>query len=124
MENNIYKCPICGNVMAGVRESGVSVMCCGMAMQKLIANTTDAAQEKHVPVLNVSENQVEVSVGSVEHPMTAEHFIEWVMLETNQGVQLKKLEPNNVPAAKFALAKDEKYIAVYAYCNLHGLWKA
>jgi superoxide reductase len=92
-------------------------------MGELKANTTDAAQEKHVPVAEVSGNQVTVKVGSVVHPMTEQHLITWIYLQTEKGGQRKKLAAGEAPEAVFTL-HDDKPVAVYAYCNLHSLWKA
>ena len=86
--------------------------------------STDAAVEKHVPVISQEGNIVTVSVGSVEHPMIPEHYIEWISLETNKGNQRKVLQPNTPPTAQFALLDGEEVITAYAYCNLHSLWKA
>ena len=93
-------------------------------MDLLNPNTTDAAQEKHVPVVTVDGTRVTVSVGSAEHPMMDEHHISFIILETNQGSQIKYLNHTGKPAAEFALAEGEKPIAAYEYCNLHGFWKA
>ena len=93
-------------------------------MKEIVANTVDAAQEKHVPVYTVNGNVVDVNVGSVAHPMTEEHLIEWVMLETEQGNQRKPLKAGQEPKVSFAISAGDKVKAVYAYCNLHGLWKA
>ena len=93
-------------------------------MQELIANTTDAAQEKHVPVVRVEGDTVHVNVGSLEHPMTQEHSIEWIALQTRQGNQRKQLSPGQKTAACFKICQDDAVEAVFAYCNLHGLWKA
>ena len=90
----------------------------------MVPNTTDGAQEKHVPVVSVDGNIVTVTVGSVAHPMLEAHYIEWIMLETEQGRQRKVLKPGDAPVAKFALTEDDKPVAAYEYCNLHGLWKA
>lgn len=98
-------------------------MCCGQKMTKLEPGTVDASFEKHIPVVTVDGNTVKVVVGSVEHPMLAEHSILWIYLETDRGGQRKLLEVGKAPEATFALA-DEKPVAAYAYCNLHGLWKA
>lgn len=119
----IYKCSHCGNVITKITDSGVPVMCCGKPMDELAANTVDASLEKHVPVVEAEGNKVKVKVGAVEHPMAAEHFIEWIYLETAKGGQLKKLFPGETPEVVFAL-EDDRALAVYAYCNLHGLWKA
>lgn len=91
---------------------------------ELVAGSTDAAQEKHVPVVTKKCKQVKVDVGSVAHPMTAEHFIEWVAIETEQGYQVKYLKVDSAPVCTFSLADGDSLKAVYAYCNLHGLWKA
>jgi superoxide reductase len=98
------------------------MVCCGQKMTKLEAGVVEASREKHIPVAEVKGNTVEVVVGSVLHPMTEEHSITWVYLETDRGGQRKNLTPGEEPKVTFALA-DEKPIAVYAYCNLHGLWK-
>lgn len=119
-----YKCAICGKIIAAVNERPCPTMCCGEAMQEIVANTVDAAKEKHVPVYNVNGNVVEVTVGSIAHPMTEDHLIEWVLLESENGNQRKVLKAGDEPKAKFALVDGDKVKAVYAYCNLHGLWKA
>ena len=119
-----YICKHCGNVVTKLTSSGVPIQCCGEPMQLLEAGVTDAAVEKHVPAVSVEGRTVKVNVGSVPHPMTAEHFIEWVALETEQGAQIHCLHPQEAPAAVFALAEGQTAKAVYAYCNLHGLWKA
>ena len=124
MEQKFYICEHCGKMVALVKESGVPVMCCGQKMTQIIPGTTDAAVEKHVPVYTVENNIVHVKVGEVEHPMTPEHFIEWVSIQTNQGNQRKALKPGDQPEICFALCDGDEVEAVYAYCNLHGLWKA
>ncbi|MDD2978341.1 MAG: desulfoferrodoxin family protein [Hespellia sp.] len=116
------KCQVCGNIVEVVKESGVPIQCCGQKMEELAANTTDAAQEKHVPAVTVDGDKVSVVVGSVEHPMLEEHFIQWIYLETENGIQKKNLVPGAAPKAEFLL-NGEKPTAVYEYCNLHGLWK-
>ena len=105
-----------------VEDHGVPVMCCGKKMQELVPGVVEASHEKHIPVAKVEGNLVKVAVGSVEHPMAEEHSILWVALESDKGLYRKHLEVGKAPEAVFALA-DEKPIAVYAYCNLHGLWK-
>ncbi len=124
MTQQFYRCSHCGNIIAFVENKGVPVMCCGQKMEEIIPNTTDAAQEKHVPVITQEGNIVTVTVGSVNHPMLPEHYIEWISIETDKGNQRKVLQPNNPPTAQFALLDGEKIITAYAYCNLHGLWKA
>ena len=118
-----YICEHCGNLIGMIHDAGVPVMCCGKKMTKLEAGVVEASHEKHIPVVKVEGNTVHVSVGSVEHPMIAEHSILWVYLQTDKGGQRKNLEVGKAPVVSFALA-DEKTVAVYAYCNLHGLWKA
>lgn len=118
------KCNHCGNIVAVIEEKGGTITCCGDKMQELVANTTDAATEKHVPVIDVDGQNVKVKVGSVEHPMLPEHFIGWIVLETKQGSQRKVLNPGEKPVAEFVLSEGDEVIAAYEYCNLHGLWKA
>ena len=119
-----YICETCGNIVTHVNASGVPVVCCGKPMKELVPGTTDAAVEKHVPVYAVEGNTVTVQVGSVEHPMLDVHFIQWVAVESRQGVQIKYLQPGQAPEASFALVDGDELVAVYEYCNLHGLWKA
>lgn len=123
METKFLICKHCGNIIEVVRESGVDIVCCGEKMSKLTANTTDAALEKHVPVVNINGNQVEVIVGSTLHPMVEEHYIQWIYLKTDKGIQKKYLSPGNEPKAHFLIGDDETVIEAYEYCNLHGLWK-
>ena len=123
MEQKFYRCDKCGNIIAVVKASGVPVMCCGQKMTEIVPGTTDAAVEKHVPVFEVKDNVVTVTVGSVEHPMLPEHFIEWISIQTKQGNQRKALKPGEAPVACFALCPGDEVEAVYAYCNLHSLWK-
>lgn len=124
MEQKFYICSHCGKIVAVVKESGVPVMCCGQKMTEIIPGSVDAATEKHIPVYTVENNIVTVNVGSVEHPMLPEHYIEWVSLQTKQGNQRKALKPGDKPQICFALCDGDEVEAVYAYCNLHGLWKA
>ena len=118
-----YKCEICGKIVAMVKETPVDTMCCGQAMRELVPGTTDGATEKHVPVYTLDGNTVKVRVGSVEHPMTDAHHIEWIAIETENGNQRKELKPGDKPEATFALVPRDKIKNVYEYCNLHGLWK-
>ena len=121
--NKFYICEKCGNIVGMIHSSGVTPVCCGQKMTKLEAGVVEASREKHIPVVSVKGDTVTVTVGSVIHPMTEEHSITWVYLETDKGGQRKTLEVGKAPKVSFALA-DEKPLAVYAYCNLHGLWKA
>ena len=120
----LYKCSHCGNIVAMVEDKGVPVVCCGEKMQELVPGTTDAALEKHVPVIAVDGNKVTVNVGEVDHPMMEEHYITWIILETKKGRQRKILSPGEAPQAVFLLTDDDAPVADYEYCNLHGLWKA
>ena len=115
---------MCGKIVAMVKETAVSTICCGKPMQELVANTEDAAQEKHVPVITVDGSTVRVAVGSVEHPMIEKHYIQWIYLQTTHGGQRYILKPGDKPEAVFALAEGAAPLAAYAYCNLHGLWAA
>ena len=124
MEQKFYICKHCGQIIAIVKKTGVPVVCCGEKMTEIIPGTTDAALEKHVPVVKIDGNTVYVTVGAVEHPMTEAHYIEWISLQTKNGNQRKILTPADKPEAKFALVDGDEVEAVYAYCNLHSLWKA
>ena len=124
MEMKFYRCKHCGQIVAVVKATGVPVICCGEPMEEIVPGTTDAAVEKHVPVYEVSGSKVTVTVGSVEHPMQPEHYIEWVALKTASGNQRKALKPGDKPVAVFAITEGDTVEAVYAYCNLHSLWKA
>ena len=118
-----YICEHCGNIIEFVKETGVPVMCCGQKMKEMVPGTVDAAVEKHVPVVTVDGNKVKVAVGEVEHPMLEEHYIGFIAIETEQGVQRKTLKPGEKPEAEFSLADGDKLVAAYEWCNLHGLWK-
>ncbi len=120
----IYKCSVCGKIVAMVKETSVPTMCCGKAMIEIVPGASDGAAEKHVPVFEVAGNVVNVTVGSVEHPMADVHYIEWIAIETKSGCQRKTLTPGQAPKASFALVEGDELVAVYAYCNLHSLWVA
>lgn len=117
-------CEHCGNLIGMIRDSGVPMVCCGQKITELVPGTSDGAVEKHVPSYVVDGNKVKVTVGSVEHPMVENHYIEWIAVETEKGAQRKTLQPGDKPTLEFALTEDDSVVAVYAYCNLHGLWKA
>ncbi len=122
-ETKFYICEKCGNLVGAIHESGVPMKCCGQNMTRIEAGVVEASREKHIPVASVEGDKVVVTVGSVAHPMVPEHSIEWVYLQTDKGGQRKCLSVGNEPTVTFALC-DEKPVAVYAYCNLHGLWKS
>ena len=117
-----YRCCHCGNLVGLIENAGVPLVCCGEPMKELEANTSEASQEKHVPVVSRKGNQIWVSIGNVQHPMEEKHFIQWVYLQTKCGGQRKGLCPGTKPEIGFCLIDDEP-IAVFAYCNQHGLWK-
>ena len=124
MEMKFYQCAHCGKIIAVIKDTPAPTMCCGEKMQVIVPGTTDASQEKHVPVYEVKDNKVVVTVGAVEHPMTEAHYIEWIALQTKFGNQRKVLTPDAAPKACFARCEGDEVQAVYAYCNLHSLWKA
>lgn len=124
MEMKFYRCSHCGQIIAVVKATGVPVVCCGEPMQEIIPGTSDGAMEKHVPVYEVKDGKVIIKVGSVEHPMLDNHYIEWIAVQTKQGNQRKALKPGMAPTACFSLCEGDEVEAVYAYCNLHSLWKA
>lgn len=119
-----YRCEKCGKMLAMLKPSKCEmVQCCNQPMTIVQANTTDAAVEKHVPVIEQNGNIVTVTVGSTIHPMTEDHYIEWILLETKNGNQRVELKPGEEPKATFALVDGNEVVTAYAYCNLHGLWK-
>lgn len=123
MDFEFYRCSHCGNIIAFAKNTGVPVMCCGQKMEKLVPNTTEAATEKHIPVIERNGNKVTVKVGSAPHPMLEEHYIEWICLHTKEGNQRKCLKPGDNPEVCFMLCENDEVIEAMAYCNLHGLWK-
>lgn len=122
MELKFFKCEHCGNIVVKVVDAGVPVVCCGEKMVELAAGSVDAAVEKHVPVVTVDGANVHVEVGSVEHPMTPEHYIQFICLFTKLGFQVRELTHEDAPVADFALAAGDEVVAAYEHCNLHGLW--
>ena len=120
-ENRFFICEKCGNLVGMINESGAPIVCCGQKMTKLEPGKIEASHDKHIPEVKVEGNLVKVEVGSTRHPMAEEHFIMWVYIKTDRGGERKNLAPGDDPCVTFALA-DEKPVAVYAYCNLHGLW--
>jgi len=117
----VYKCNVCGNMVQVVHAGGGTLTCCDQPMQLLKENTTDAATEKHVPVVEAVEGGYKVSVGSVAHPMEDDHFIEWIELIADGQVHRQALKPGDVPEATFAVSAAS--VTAREYCNLHGLWK-
>ena len=117
-----YYCKHCKNIITFVKEVNPNIVCCNEKMVELVPGSVDAAHEKHIPVVDINENKVTVCIGSVEHPMQVEHYIEWIILETTKGVYRKNLNPGEKPDATFVLEEGEKVVSTYEYCNLHGLW--
>ncbi len=120
MNQGFYKCDLCGNVVHKMNDAKGNLACCGKDMRLLKANTMDASNEKHVPVIEVSGDTVTVTVGSVEHPMVEEHWIQWVALIAGEKVYINYLTPGQAPKAVFPKIADS--FEAYEYCNLHGLW--
>ena len=118
----IYKCEICGNIVEVVHASGGTLTCCGQSMTLLKENTVDASKEKHIPIVEKGEDGILVKVGSVEHPMTPEHYIQWIEVHTANKVYRKYLKPGEKPQAMFKV--EEEVMFVREYCNVHGLWRA
>ena len=119
----LLKCAVCGNIVEMVEDKGVPVMCCGKPMEVLTANTSDGALEKHVPVAEIADGVLRVKVGSMEHPMLAEHYITMIAVEAGNMVYRASLNPGEKPEAVFNLGDYKGKVNVYEYCNLHGLWK-
>lgn len=120
----VFACQHCKNKVVYLEKAACNVRCCGEEMVELVPNTSDGANEKHVPVITREGQTVRVQVGSVAHPMLEAHSIEWIALETRQGMQRKLLEPGKEPVAVFALVEGDEPVVAYEYCNLHGFWKA
>ena len=118
----VYKCGVCGNMVELIHVGGGTLVCCGEDMTLLRENTTDAATEKHVPVIEKLDDGYKVTVGSVAHPMVKEHYIEWIELVADGKAYRQFLNPGDEPSAVFHIEADEVYAR--EYCNLHGLWKA
>ena len=123
MKQKFLICKHCGNTVAVIRDKGAPIYCCGEEMEELIPGVTEASGEKHIPVYCEDGGTVYVTVGAAEHPMTSEHYIEWICLQTENGIQYAHLTPNHKPEAKFYVADGDRVRAVYAFCNLHSLWK-
>lgn len=124
MEMKFYKCVHCGQIVAIVKDTGLPLSCCGDEMREIKPGTVDASIEKHVPVYEIKDGKVMVSVGTMAHPMEDNHYIEWIAIQTKNGNQRKELKPGMEPKACFAICDGDEIEAVYAFCNLHSLWKA
>ncbi|MBN2790651.1 MAG: desulfoferrodoxin [Candidatus Delongbacteria bacterium] len=119
----IYKCAMCGNIVEVVHQGAGELVCCGQPMNKMEANAVDAANEKHVPIIEKTENGILVKVGEVDHPMADEHYIEWIEVINGSYSQKKFLKPGEKPQAEFYVPFNDNLVA-RSYCNLHGLWKS
>ena len=122
MNLKFFHCKYCGNFVIDT-DGGDAPICCGEPMEELTANTVEASREKHLPDLKIDGDRIHVAVGSVAHPMTAAHFIQVIYLETEKGGIRKNLKAGDAPEADFTVPDGDKAVAVYAFCNLHGLWK-
>ncbi|MDR1117095.1 MAG: desulfoferrodoxin [Oscillospiraceae bacterium] len=122
MEKIFYRCKVCGNLVGLVEDGGAPMMCCGEKMQRLEPNSVDASHEKHVPVVSRDGEKLSVMIGGAEHPMTGEHYIVWIMVTQGNKTQRVSLTPQDKPKADFTVNPDGE-LSVFAYCNLHGLWK-
>ncbi len=118
----VYKCEKCGNIVEVLHAGDGDLVCCGQPMKLFVENTTDAAKEKHLPVVEKTADGYKVTVGSVPHPMEAEHYIEWIELIADGEVHRKQLKPGDKPEALFCVKAAK--VAAREYCNKHGLWKA
>jgi superoxide reductase len=121
-KNEVYKCPLCGNIIEVLHTGAGELVCCGQPMDLMAENTVDAAKEKHVPVLEKTGNGYKVTVGSAAHPMEEKHWIEWIELVAGSTVLRQDLQPGDAPEAVFCT--DAAEVSARAYCNLHGLWKS
>lgn len=124
MKLSFYHCATCGKIIAVVKETSAPTICCGHPMEELIPGFSDAPGigEKHVPVIRVDGNTVTVTVGSRLHPSETDHYIEWILLQTDRGIQQKWLKPGNAPQVEFAVMTGERVQAAYEFCNQHLLW--
>jgi superoxide reductase len=121
MDVKFFRCELCGNIVELIHNGGGELVCCGQPMKELVASTADAATEKHVPVAEQDGDKVVVKVGSTAHPMTEEHYIQWIAAVTEDGIFRKHLKPGDKPEVTFE--NLGKVVAYYEYCNLHFLWK-
>lgn len=122
-EQKFFRCKHCGNLIGLLHNGGAPMICCGEPMEELSPNTVEASAEKHLPAVTVSGNTVTVQIGSIEHPMVEEHHIMFIYLQTEKGGMRRCLSVGEAPRATFALTDGDKPVAVFEFCNLHGLWK-
>ena len=118
------RCAICGQIVGMIKDTNVPMICCGEEMEEIVPKTKeDEFKEKHIPVYKLTRGKLLTNIGSIPHPMTKDHYIEWVALVTNKGNQRKCLKPGDAPLVTFELDDDEIVETIYAYCNIHSLWK-
>ncbi len=122
MDVRFFRCNICRNIAVKVVDEGPALSCCGQEMEELVADSTDAATEKHVPCVTREGNRLQVNVGSVDHPMLEEHYIQFICLVTDNSYQVHPLTPEDAPHADFFVGEGETPLKVYEFCNIHGLW--
>ncbi len=122
--NQVYKCNVCGNIVEMVHTGIGQLVCCGEPMQLMEEKDKEEGTEKHLPVVEKIDNNIKIKVGSVEHPMTTEHYIEWIEIIFNGKVGKKFLHPNEKPEVEFEFKNIPENFEIRAYCNVHGLWKA
>ena len=119
--NQIYKCPICGNVVEVLHTGIGQLVCCGQPMELVQPKTEDIGQEKHLPVIEKSEGKITVKIGSIPHPMEEAHYIEWIEITANNHIYKKFLQPGDAPEAVFEITAEN--VTAREYCNIHGLWQ-
>lgn len=117
-----YECKTCGNIMILFEDSGVVPMCCGSTMELISPLGMDMSNEKHVPIIERDGNKVTITVSTSKHPMLNEHYIKWIILETDKGMYVRYLKPGEEPQASFTISDDEKIARAYEFCNIHSLW--
>lgn len=123
-KGRIYKCEICGNIVEVLQEGGGTLVCCGQNMTLLEEKTEDEGQEKHVPIIEISENKAKVKVGSIPHPMEEAHYIQFIQLIIDKNIYTKYLKPGQLPEVEFEIPTNYKEISAREYCNIHGLWRS
>lgn len=122
-EKTFYICEVCGNIVEKIHDSGNELTCCMRTMKELVPGETDGKLEFHIPVLDIKDNVAEIRVGEQPHPMEESHYIKWIEIITTKGEMRRCFKPGEKPVVRYNLCDDEKICAVYAYCNIHGLWK-
>ena len=122
MDVVFYRCNHCGNIAIKPFDAGVDLVCCGEKMERLVADSQEAATEKHIPAVTRDGNKLHVNIGEVDHPMTPEHYIQFICLVTDDDYTIHQLDPADAPACDFVLRDGQMPVKVYAYCNIHGLW--